>query len=95
MIPIFWALSDPQGSIDQAPERGSEVAGEQEQEVGIKVDANRVIEKLKRDFASQLADLKHQLATYEVALEDAVNDRNEAEVENRRLKGGSVKPPGE
>lgn len=67
---------------------------EAEEEVGIKVDMNRVVEKLKAEFARELADLKHQLAVYEVALEDAVNARSEAEEENRKLRAGSVRPPG-
>lgn len=65
------------------------------EEVGIKVDMNRVVEKLKAQFAGEIADLKHQLAVYEVALEDAVNAQNEAEEENRRLRAENVKPPGD
>lgn len=80
--------------MSRQKEEENKVAEEQ-QEVGIKVDMNRVVEKLKAQFASELADLKHQLAIYEVALEDAVNAKEEAEEENRELRAEKVRPPGE
>ena len=64
-----------------------------EEEVGIKVDMNRVVEKLKARWLAKLAELEHENAMLEVALEDAVRGREEAEEENRLLRAGNVKPP--
>jgi hypothetical protein len=71
------------------------VAEVQDKEVGIKVDMNRVVEKLKAQWSARVADLEYQVAVMEVALEDAVREREEAEEENRRLRAESMKPPGE
>lgn len=56
-----------------------------DQENNINVDLNRVVEKLKISFTNEVANLKHQLAMYEVALEDAVNDRDAAREQVKQL----------
>lgn len=67
----------------------------EEENVDIKVDMNRVVEKLNATFAKEIASLRHQLAVYEVALEDAINERDDALRDNKELRGGKVQPPGD
>jgi regulator of replication initiation timing len=58
----------------------------QQQDLDINVDGNRVTEKLKAKFASQIAELNYQIAMLEVALEEAIQERNQAEEENTKLR---------
>ncbi|GAA2554881.1 hypothetical protein GCM10010423_65070 [Streptomyces levis] len=54
----------------------------------INVDANRVIEVLKASLTARIAELEHRNAIMEVALQDAINERNQAEAENTELRKG-------
>lgn len=52
----------------------------------VEVDQGRILEILKKRFASHIANLEHQNAMLQVATEELIKQRDEAVEDNTRLR---------
>lgn len=68
---------------------------DQENGVGIDVDLAQVVELLKKRFTETVANLEHQNAMLQVALESQVARLAEAEEDNRKLRAQQNAAPRE